>query len=53
MRKNMEKISVKRINKIGIAKLMYNPIFSLENKEKNFQVKVSIVSLDSIGDDIL
>lgn len=34
MRKKMEKISVKRLNKTGIEELMYDPIFSLENKKK-------------------
>lgn len=34
MRKKMEKISVKRINKIEIANLVYDPIFFLENEKK-------------------
>lgn len=44
MRKNMEKIYVKRKNRIGIAKLMYNPIFSSENKKIILQVKMSLFS---------
>lgn len=40
----MEKISVKRINKIEIAELVYDPIFFLENKKKFLQVKVSLFS---------
>lgn len=44
MRKNMEKISVKRISKIEIAELAYDPIFFLENEKKFLQLEVSFFS---------
>jgi len=44
MRKNMEKVSVKRLNKIDTAELVYDPIFFLENDKQFLQFKVSLFS---------